>query len=379
MTRAGDHRLRVAQWTTGNVARQAVRAVVERPDLELVAAFAFSKDKVGRDVGELAGLGRPIGVTATDDIDAVIALKPDCVLYMPLHPDVGHLTRLLRAGINVLTTASFLTGRAYGDEARAALDEAAREGNASLFGSGVNPGWADQLAAVASGVCREVTYVRVVESFDIGMWAGDANQDELGWGRPAGDPGHADDIVRATAPFGDAVEAVAELLGTTVDDIRCEVEFAHATSDQDVPGRSVRAGTVAGIDAKWFGSCDGVDVIEVNVRWTVSADLDPAWEVATAYQIEVRGHPQVNVRAEVLPQDIESMTLEEMLAIGSVITAMPVVNAIPAVVAARPGIVTYADLPTQAGRLVRRPEPARVDVPYPQGSAERGDRTLRTH
>jgi hypothetical protein len=245
-----------------------------------------------------------------------------------------------------------VTGRAYGEAARASLDGAARAGGASLFGSGVNPGFADYLTCVASSICREVNYVRIQESFDIGTWAGDANQDELGWGRPAGDPGHAEDIVKATAPFGDAVEAVAELLGETVDDIRCDVEFAHATTDLAVTNRDVKAGTVAGIDAKWVGSIGDTDVIEVNIRWTITPNLDPAWEVAMAYLIEVRGHPQVNLRAEVLPQDFESLSLEEMLAIGSVITAMPIVNAIPAVVAARPGIVTYADLPTQSSRLV---------------------------
>ena len=351
MAGPNDRTYRVVQWTTGNVSRQALRAVLERPDLELVGVYAHSADKVGRDVGELAELGTTVGVAATNDIDALIALQPDCALYMPLHPNVEHLTKLLSAGVNVLSTASFLTGRAYGEEARAALDAAAKAGEASLFGSGVNPGFADYLAAVASGVCRQVDYVRIVESFDIGTWAGDANQDELGWGRPAGDPGHAADIAKATAPFGDAVEALAELLGGEVDDIRCEVEFAHATTDLAVPNRDVKAGTVAGIDAKWFGSRAGTDLIEVNVRWTVTPFLDPAWEIAMAYQIEVRGHPQVNVRAEVLPQDFESMSLDEMLAIGSVITAMPIVNAIPAVVGARPGIVTYADLPAQTSRF----------------------------
>jgi len=349
-----DRPLRVVQWTTGNVARQSLAAVLERPELELVGVFAHSKEKAGRDVGELAGLDRKIGVTATGDIEEIIALAPDCVLYMPLHPDVDDLTRLLRAGVNVLTTASFLTGHAYGAETRAMLDEAARAGGASLFGSGINPGWADQLAAVASGVCRQVGYVKVFESFDIGLWAGDANQDELGWGRPAGDPGHADDVVKATAPFGDAVEALAELLHLTIDDVRCEVGFAHATKDLAVPGRTVAAGTVAGLDIRWIGVRGGTDAVEAHIRWTITADLDPAWEVAMAYLIEVHGYPQVNLRVEVLPQDMESMSLEEMLAIGSVITAMPVVNAIPAVVAARPGIVTYADLPTQSSRHALR-------------------------
>jgi hypothetical protein len=342
----------VVQWTTGNIARQAVRAVLDRADLALVGVYAFSADKAGKDVGELVGLGRTVGVAATSDIDAIIALKPDCVLYMPLHPDVDHLVRLLSSGINVLSTASFVTGRAYGEAARARLGQAAEAGGASLFGGGINPGWVEYLATIASGVCREVNYVRILESFNIGTWAGDANQDELGWGRPAGDPGHAEDIVKATAPFADAVEAMAELLGLPVEDVRCDVQFAHALSDvHEIPGRMVKRGTVAGIDARWIGSCAGVDAVEVNVRWTVAPDIDPAWEIAMAYQIEVRGYPQVNLRVEVLPQDMESMTLEEMMAIGSVITAMPVVNAIPAVVAAPPGIITYAGLPAQASRL----------------------------
>jgi hypothetical protein len=343
--------IRVVQWTTGKVAREALKAIVARPGLELVGVYAHSPDKVGRDAGELVGLDAPLGVTATDDVSALIALAPDCVLYMPLHPDTAELTRLLAAGINVLTTAHFMTGRAYGAAARAELDAAARSGGASLFGAGINPGFAQYLAAVASNPCREVSYVRILESFNIGMWAGDANQDELGWGRPAGDPGHAADIEAATVPFGDAVEAIAAMLGATLDGIRCEVQFAVAVNGVDLPGRPVPPGTVGGIDARWIGSVGGVDVVEANVRWTLTPELDPAWEVAMAYVLEVRGHPQVTLRAEVLP-DFGTMSMEEMLGLGSLITAMPVVNAIPAVVAAAPGIVGYQDLPLVASRLV---------------------------
>lgn len=355
MTGEQQRTYRIVQWTTGKVARQAVKAILDDPNMELVGVYAHSGSKVGVDVGELIELGRMVGVTATNDVDALIALKPDCVLYMPLHPDVEQLVRILRSGINVLSTASFVTGRAYGEEARHQLDQAARAGGASLFGGGINPGYADYLAAVASGVSRNVEHVRVIESFNIGLWAGDANQDELGWGRPAGDPGHADDIVKATAPFGDALEGMAELFQVSLDDIRCEVQFAHTVSDvNDIPGRTIKAGTVGGIDARWIGRVGGVDVLEANVRWTITADVNPAWDIAMAYQIEVRGYPQVNIRAEVLPADMENMSIEDMMAIGSVITAMPVVNAIPAVVAAKPGIVTYADLPPQVSRLVLR-------------------------
>jgi hypothetical protein len=137
-------------------------------------------------------------------------------------------------------------------------------------------------------------------------------------------------------------------LGVAIDDIRCEVEFAHAASDADVPGRTVKRGTVAGIDARWIGASDGVDLVEAHIRWTVVGDLEPAWEVASGHLITVLGAPQIHLRVDVLPENLETFTLEDASVMGSMLTALPVVNAIPAVVAARPGIVTYADLPTVA-------------------------------
>lgn len=346
--------VRVVQWTTGKIAREAALAVLERPDLELVGVYAHSAAKVGKDVGELLALGREVGVRATDDIDELLALRPDVVLYMPLFPEVAHVERLLQAGINVATTAEFLTGRAFGEQDRDRLQRAGLEGGASLFGSGVNPGFAQYITAIASNICREVTYIKVTESYDIGMWAADANQDSLGWGRPAGDPGHREDVIKATGVFADSVDVLAGLLGATVDDVRCEVEFAHATQDVEVPGRDVKAGTVAGIRLRWIGTVGGQDAVETGIMWTVTSALDADWQVAMAYVVEVQGDPQVNLRVDVLPQDIQNFTLEDASRMGSRLTAMPVVNAVHAVVKAKPGIVTYADLPAVASRFADR-------------------------
>jgi hypothetical protein len=346
-----EARIRVVQWTTGKVARESIKTILDRPNLELVGVYAFSKQKVGKDVGELIGLGRKVGVAATDDIDALIALRPDVVAYMPLHPDLAQLEKLLRAGINVVTTASFMTGYAYGASARASLEAAAKAGNASLFGSGVNPGWIDYVVSAATSACREVNLIRVTESFNIGHWAADANQDELGWGRAAGEPHHAADVEKATLPFGDAVEAVAHLFKIDLDEIRCEVAFAHATEDLDIPGRPVKKGHVAGIHAKWIGAVAAQPLIELNVQWTISDRLTPAWDIAMAYLVEVHGTPQIKFRCEVFPSDM-ALPLEELVATGFVVTALPVVNAIPAVVAASAGIVTYTDLPPVTSVLV---------------------------
>lgn len=353
--------LRIVQWTTGKVARESIKAILERPHLELVGVFAYSQEKAGRDVGDLIQLGRQLGINATSDIDALIALAPDCVVYMPLHPDVEHMERLLRAGINIVTTASFMTGRGYGEAERLKLEQAAQAGNASLFGSGINPGWVDNLTAAASSLCKEVNQVRIVESFNIGLWAGDANQDALGWGRPAGEPSHAKDIEQATLPFGDAVEVIATLFNYALDEIRCDVEFAHATQDLDVPGRIVKKGTVAGIMAKWLGISKGLPVIEATVQWVVGDDITPAWDIAMAYQIEVNGTPKINMRVEVLP-DL-TLPMDELMVIGFMFPATPVVNAIAAVVDARPGIVTYADLKPITSIIAAKPLKTQSTIP----------------
>src|ERR1700753_368938 len=73
--------LTVMQFSTGNVGRHSLRAIIGRPDLELVGVHAASAEKIGRDAAELCGLDQPTGIIATDDIDALVALDPDCVVY----------------------------------------------------------------------------------------------------------------------------------------------------------------------------------------------------------------------------------------------------------------------------------------------------------
>ena len=133
-----NERLTVVQWTTGKTGRAAVRGMAGHPVLDLVGCYAYSPDKVGRDVGELCGI-ELLGVTATDDIDALLALKPDCVAYMPYRPNFDHLVRILESGANVVTTMYMLSGSGYGEEATQKIREAALKGGASLYSSGIYP------------------------------------------------------------------------------------------------------------------------------------------------------------------------------------------------------------------------------------------------
>src|SRR5215470_10400642 len=142
--------IRVVQWTTGNVGKQSVIAIARNPGLELVGCYAWSRDKVGRDVGELCGLDS-LGVRATHDVDALLALRPDCVVYNPMWPSIDELVRILAAGVNVVTTAAFINGRRLGAD-RQRLVAACERGSSSLFGTGISPGLVELLAIVLAGM-----------------------------------------------------------------------------------------------------------------------------------------------------------------------------------------------------------------------------------
>ena len=121
--------IRVVQWTTGNIGNRSLHAILSRPDLELVGVFAHGREKVGTDAAELCGWTEPTGVTATDDIDALIALAPDACVYNPLWSSTDELCTLLGAGINVCTTAGWITGGKLGTTERLRVEQACRRGS----------------------------------------------------------------------------------------------------------------------------------------------------------------------------------------------------------------------------------------------------------
>src|SRR5258707_8310219 len=145
---------RVVQWTTGNVGKTSLQSIVANPQFELVGCYAWSPEKAGRDAGDLVGIPR-VGVAATNDVYALLGLKPDCVVYNPMWINVDELVRILSAGVNVVTTASFITGHNLGD-GRERIAAACLQGGSTMFGSGISPGYVNQLSIVAAGICDRV-------------------------------------------------------------------------------------------------------------------------------------------------------------------------------------------------------------------------------
>ena len=335
---------RIVQWTTGNVGRRSVVAAVANPDLEIVGCYAWGADKVGRDVGELCGI-EPLGILATDDVDALLALEPDCVVYNPKWPDVDEMVRILEAGVNIVSTAAFITGHTLGD-GRTRVEDACARGGSSVFGSGINPGFIDALAIFTAGICDRVDSISVLESADSTGYDSPETELPVGFARPIDDPALQEMAHDGTAVFGEVVALVADALGVELDDVRCEAEFAQTTEDLDLGSWTIPAGCVAGVHARWQGWVADRKVVELAVRWRKGNTLEPDWQLDSGYLVEVQGQPCVRTKMEVYPPpDFEAKTFSDFMVIGMIMTALPAINAIPAVCAAAPGIVTYLDLP----------------------------------
>ena len=332
----------VVQWTTGNVGRQAVEAVVAHPDLELVGCYAWSKGKVGKDVGELCGLA-PVGVTATDDVDALLGLRPDVVVYSPMWVDVDEMVRILEAGVNIVSTAAFITGHSLGEGRQRILDACDR-GGATVFGSGINPGFADLIAIASASVCDRVDKITVTEAADVAGYDSPETELPVGFARPVDDPELPAMTARGTAVFQDVVHLLGQALGVEFDEVVCEASYHAATEHVDLGSWEIGVGCVAGVAASWHGKVGGRSIVELRVRWRKTTALEPPMDIEPGYHIQIDGRPTIRTKVDLLPPpDFRATTFGEFMVLGMIATAMPAVDAIPHVVAARPGIITYAD------------------------------------
>jgi hypothetical protein len=337
---------RVVQWTTGLVGSTSLRAIVEHPGLELVGCFAHSPDKVGQDAGLLCGI-EPTGVRATDDVAGIVALAPDCVVYMPRWPDISVMETLLNAGINMVTSARIVNGRHYGERAGERLAAAAVAGGASLYGGGCNPMYVPSVALSGTAMCRRVDQVSITESMDCGLYTSAENWQAYGFGTPPEPQRIRDELWRLEPDYLEALEIMASGLDMEVDDYALNVECAVANEDRDLGFMSIRQGTVAALDAKWSALAGGEPLVTMRTTWKLGSFLGytetPDWPLLYGYLIEVRGEPNLRMKLNFSFDDLNNIDI-------GVTTAMPIVNAIASVCAAAPGVLSPLDLPLVTGR-----------------------------
>lgn len=343
---------RVVLWGTGNVGRNALIGINARPDLELAGVWVSNPDKVGRDAGELAGLGR-LGVAATNDADAVLALRPDCVVYtsmadVRLGEAMEDLTRILRAGVNIVSSSPVFL-QFPDDETGAPIREAALEGGVSIWVNGIDPGFAnDWLPLTITGISESITEVRCLEILNYSTYAQPTVLfDVMGFGRPLDETPLLLSPTVLTLAWGSVVRQLAAGLDVELDGIEEWYTRLPAPETFEVDAGTVEKGTAAALRFEVRGMRGGRPVVVLEHVTRLRDDLGPDWPQPAgqgSYRVEVKGEPNYTVDLQLLGTNGDHNTA------GLKATAMRLVNAVPSVVAAPPGLLTALDLPLITGR-----------------------------
>jgi hypothetical protein len=321
-------------WSTGGVGSIAIDAIRQRPDLDLVGVWVHSDAKVGKDAGELAG-GDPIGVAATNDADALIALRPDCVVYAASGPErdagaVPDYVRLLEAGINVVSTTStslVYPPAYYSPEWRDQMAVAAKSGNVSFYASGIFPGFgSDQLALLLATQSKKIKCLKVTEvALNDHYPVADVMMNGMGFGHPLDfepmlkTPGFIEMAWKAP------IYLMAAGLGVEVEEVRGSLD--RRTTDRDI---EVAFGTIMA------GTCGAVCTRAPD--WLAS-------EFDATYRVDIDGDPDIHCAMNLGDAKGHGAGHAAMAA-----TAMRVVNAIPYVVDAPAGLLSSLDLPNTLPR-----------------------------
>jgi len=352
---------RVIQWATGGVGRAAIEGILDHPELELVGCWVHGPGKEGRDVGAIVGRA-PVGVRATCDVDALLALPADCVLYSPLVADPTVVARILASGKNVVTPLGwFYPGRSG---SAPALEAACREGGTTLHGTGIHPGGiTERFPLVISALSRAVTHVRAEEFSDIRSYgAPQVVGDVMLFGKTPEEARRSPMPKLLGGGFLQSIEMLGAGLGFDLDpEPRATHEMAVATAPIASPIGPIAPGRVAAQRFTWQGLVRGEPVVTVRVNWLMGHEnLDPAWGFGPEgerFEVEITGDPSSHVTFHGWhPESIAAGLVRNP---GIVATAIHCVSAIPSVCAAPPGIRTYLDLPAYSGRaaahLARKP------------------------
>lgn len=342
---------RVIQWATGTVGKATLRHFIENPVIDLVGVYVTNPEKVGKDAGDLVGLPAT-GVIATSDIEALMALDADCVLFAGLVADLNLFCRMLRSGKNVVSPAGpFIPTDRY----QAKFDQieaACQDGGTSFHGCGIHPGFAsDILPLTLTRLMDRIDRIEVTEVIDK-LRNPMIYVEVMGFGR---DP---DDLLanpsrspEAPYHFEGSMAMVVEGLGKKIEKLTTRLEVAKATQDIPYPNGIIREGTVAGQHFEWTAWVDGAPFMIYHFYWTMGEHVEPRWNTGdSCYKVVISGNPPLEVR---LMGGEEADGRRPFH--GLPWTGLLGATALPAVCDARPGVLTHIDLGVVQPRGLVRP------------------------
>jgi 4-hydroxy-tetrahydrodipicolinate reductase len=348
---------RVLHCGTGNAGALALRGVIAHPDLELVGVLAYSPDKVGRDAGELSG-GEPVGIVATDDLDAVLSLEADCLCYMGdglQHPEesVETMCWFLAAGTNVVTTSilALVNPATARPDLLDPVEAACRAGGTTFFCNGADPGFASDLVPLTLlALMDDVEAVRIQEIINYGFYDQVETMRVLfGFGQPLDYEAPLFTSGALTEYWGGVIALVAAKLGVKLEEIRETHDLVAMDHDVEIAVGTIEAGTTAAIRFDVQGIVNGRPAIVVEHYTRVDTDAAPEWPRCAGgengYRILLEGRPQLACEI--------TMADEHGGDGGLIANGMRVVNAIPFVCDAAPGTLDTLGIPSVVSRNVR--------------------------
>jgi 4-hydroxy-tetrahydrodipicolinate reductase len=282
-------------------------------------------------------------VKATGTIEEIIAAGPDVLTFHGVFPDEDLYVKVLEAGINIVTTADWITGwhrdknhpHPSGKPVTQLLAEACEKGGATFYGTGMNPGLNQILGVVCSADVAEIENITTIESVDVSCHHSKDTWIEVGYGEPVEDP---------AIPCFDL----------PLDEVKFTYELGACTKDVDLGWYTLPKGSLGGNYIKYQGMVDGVPRVETHLEWQMTPHTDPSWNIKGCYITQIKGDPCVYNKHMIFPKPgIDLSNPDNFASIGMTVTGMPALNSIKSVVAARPGLITSADLPLRgfAGRF----------------------------
>ncbi|HEX7858434.1 MAG TPA: hypothetical protein VF503_32525 [Sphingobium sp.] len=351
-----EKKYRVIQWATGTVGSAALKHFIHNPVIDLVGVYVTNPEKVGKDAGDIVDLPKT-GVLATDDIEKIMVMEADAVLFAPFqNPDnLGHICRLLASGKNVISPAGpFLPNKWLPDETKR-IEEACAEGNSSFHGCGVHPGYSgDILPITLLRLCDRIDSIEVSEVIDkvrnpmiYTEMAGFGLDPEALLANPRRSP-------ETYKHFYSSLDMLAKALGKEIEEVTVKFEVATALKDIKHLFGEIKKGTVGGQHYEWTAWCEGAPLIVYHFYWQLgdsAEDIDPLWEEGeSCYRVRIKGDPGLEVR---LMGDKAEDGRNPFH--GLPWTGLAGATAVQAVCDAKPGVVSHIDLGLiQPKGLVRR-------------------------
>lgn len=349
-SQGAKRKYRVVQWATGNVGTRSLRGVIEHPNMELVGLYVSSPDKVGLDAARLAekdvgfkGSIPDTGVLSTNNVDEIVALEADCVLYMRQGCDYDEVCRLLASGKNIVTTrGEFHHPQTMDPAVRQRIEDACKAGNTSIYSNGSSPGFITEAMPLPL-----LSLQRRLDCLTIDEYADMTSRDSpdmifniMGYGVAPGAFDQAK-IDYVKHDFAGSLAQIADAIGLTVDRFDAVGEMSAARNTKKIAAGTIEKGTVGALRITVTGIRNGKPVLRFRANWYCTSDIEnDDWELReSGWRVRVEGDTPLDLSITF------PCTPEEYPGVTPGFTAHRALNAVPAVCTAAPGIRTTVDLP----------------------------------